>query len=122
MTNKEQLNSSPSKSMTNEASQNGVFLRIAQGGLSFIVGLSAFGIIKLLFQAPIYLMIIQGHLQTVQTLQLPLLFLCIFLAYLCTKKINKIKSVKSRNITRVATIALGIISIIVFPILGLAMR
>jgi len=92
-----------------EQSKDNILIRFGYGVISFIVGLSAFYVIKLIFMIPINLMSTPENIDTMKGIGGLLLILAIYLAVKYTKKLNRSGTRKSRNIKRIVTIILGVI-------------
>ena len=111
MDHKTRTNEPELKNDTNE--DINIFIKFGYGLVSFFVGLSAFFVFKLLFMIPLNLMATPENLDSIKGIGALLLFLSIYIAVKCTKKLNKSGTRKSRIKKRVATIIAGFISMII---------
>lgn len=93
--------------------EDNIFIRFGYGVISFIVGLSAFSVIKLVFMLPINFMATPENAELMKSVGAILLILAIYLAVKFTKKLNRSGTRKSRNIKRIITIVLGIACMII---------
>jgi len=93
--------------------QSNIFFQFGSRVISFIVGLSAFYTIKLVFLIPFNLMITPDNIEKMKDYGVFLIILSIYLAVNYTKKLNKNKNKKSRIIRRVMTIIIGFICMVV---------
>lgn len=94
-------------------SEDNIFVRFGYGVISFIVGLSAFSIIKLVFMLPINFMVTPGNAELMESVGAILLILAIYLAVKYTKNLNRTGTRKSRNIKRIITVVLGAVCMII---------
>ncbi|MFM4733612.1 hypothetical protein [Aeromonas salmonicida] len=88
-------------------------VRFGKGFISFIVGLSAFSVIKLIFMIPINFMATPDNAQAMQGLGSILVILSIYLAVKYTKNLNANGTTKSRNIKRVITVVIGFVCLMI---------
>jgi len=95
-----------------ESSNNNLLIRVGNGIVSFIVGLSALAVIKLVFMLPLNLMLTPENADTMQTIGFLLIIVAIYLAVKFTKNLNRSGTRKSRNIKRTITIVLGFVCMI----------
>lgn len=93
--------------------EDNMFIRFGGGVISFIVGLSAFSIIKLVFMLPINFMTTPENAELMKSVGAILLILAIYLAVKFTKNLNRTGTRKSRNIKRIITVALGVVCMII---------
>jgi len=99
------------KKMSEELSTNtkdNIFTRFGLGVISFIVGLSAFSIMKLLFILPINFIVTLENKGLMESVSAILIIVAIYLAVKFTKKLNRTGTRKSRNIKRIITVVIGI--------------
>jgi hypothetical protein len=87
--------------------EGNVFIKFGNGVISFIVGLSAFSIIKLVFMLPINFMVTPENAELMESVGALLLILAIYLAVKFTKNLNRSGTRKSRNIKRTLTVVIG---------------
>ena len=97
--------------------QVGLIIRVARWITSAIVGISSFFVIKLLFMAPINIMMTPESADLLNGIGALLVLFSIYLATRLTKHINSIGPKKSRVIWRVATIILGFFAMLLSNIL-----
>ena len=111
---KESVNTSVVSDIDN--SNASIFFRFGMGIVSFIVGLSAFFIFKLVFMIPLNLVAMQttdeSSYDLFKSIGAILVVLAIYLAVKYTKKLNSNGTRKSRNIKRAITIVAGLISML----------
>jgi len=93
--------------------EDNIFIKFGNGVISFIVGLSAFSIIKLVFMLPINFMVTPENAELMESVGALLLILAIYLAVKFTKNLNRTGTRKSRNIKRILTIVIGITCMII---------
>lgn len=96
-----------------EQSNDSILIRFGNGVISFIVGLSAFYVIKLIFMIPINMMATPESIDLMKGVGAWLTILAIYLAVKYTKKLNRSGARKTRNIKRIVTIVFGAISMFV---------
>lgn len=89
--------------------ETGFFVRLANGFVSIVVGLSAFFVIKSAFMIPLNLLLLTNLAPILEAIGVLFFLLSIYLAYQYTKKINSSGTRKSRNIKRAITIFAGVI-------------
>jgi len=99
-----------------------ILIKIFHSIMSFIVGVSAFFIIKLCFMIPINLVTTADNLSAMEALGSVLLLFSIYLSYKYTKYINGSGTLTSRNIKRVITVLLGLFSMVMSTALLVVMR
>ena len=90
-----------------------IFIRFGNGLISFIVGLSAFSVIKLVFMLPISFMVTPENTKLMESVGALLLILAIYLAVKFTKNLNRNGTRKSRNIKRTVTVVIGIVCMLI---------
>lgn len=100
-----------------DKTNDNIIIRFGNGLISFIVGLSAFSIIKLIFMVPVNLMTTTENIETMKGVGGLLLILAIYLAVKFTKSLNSGGTKKSRNIKRIITIVAGIISMVLATVI-----
>ena len=79
------------------------------GVISFIVGLSAFFIIKVIFMIPINIMTTAENIDTMKSVGSLSLLFCVYLSVKYTKTLNVVGTRKIRNIVRIFTFLIGIL-------------
>jgi uncharacterized membrane protein YidH (DUF202 family) len=97
--------------------EDNVFIRFGYGVISFIVGLSAFYIIKLVFMVPINFMATPENAELMESVGAILLILAVYQAVKFTKNLNRTGTRKSRNIKRIITVILGVVCMIITTVL-----
>ena len=93
--------------------QKNIFFRFGSGVISFVVGLSAFFIIKLAFMISLNLLITKDNVEKMEGVGALLIIFSIYLAVKYTKNLNKNKSKKTRIVKRVITIVIGFICMVI---------
>lgn len=93
--------------------EDNMFIRFGYGVISFVVGLSAFSIIKLAFMLPINFMATPESAELMEGVGAISLILAIYLAVKFTKNLNRTGTRKSRNIKRIITVVLGVVCMII---------
>lgn len=88
-------------------------IRFGKVCVSFIVGVSAFSIIKLIFMIPMNLITTPDNAQEMEVSGLALIIFSIFLAVKYTKKLNANGTTKSRNIKRIVTVVIGFVCLMI---------
>ena len=90
-----------------------ILIKVIHSVMSFVVGISAFFIIKLFFMIPINIVTTTDNLRTMEGLGSILILFSIYLSYKYTKYINGNGTLKSRIVKRVITILLGLLCMII---------
>lgn len=98
-------------------SKENFLVKFCNGFISFIVGLAAFSIFKLIFMIPVNIMTTSDNVDIMQGFSSILVIFSIYLAIKYTKSLNGNGTAKSRNIKRIITIIIGVICLMMSTIL-----
>lgn len=107
-----------------ENNKDSFLIRLANGCVSFVVGLCAFSILKLAFSIPLSvtanMIATTENIQTFEGIGVVLLLVSVYFAVKYTKHLNRSGTRKSRNIKRIITIILGVTSLFLATVLHIA--
>jgi len=113
-----------------DQNNNNILIRFGNGIISFVVGVSAFFVIKLVLMIPFNIIVAQQNIErnpgnmleewrldefetNVTIMGFVVILACIYFSTKYSQKLNRVETRKTRNIMRAITIAFGLVCMII---------